>query len=259
LSDVSASRNLTGERTLPNIWHENYWFRRHEAAYRMLAPLISRAGSPQLLLDAGSGEGYGAALLAGTTGARVVGLDYDLPSLRDARRHYSGVSGVGANLVTMPFRADSFDAVTSLQVIEHLWDQPGFIRECSRVSRPGAPIVVTTPNRLTFSPGLGRGEKPLNPFHANEFDAAELVDLLHGTNLTETRILGLHHGPRLADWESTAGSIVSAQLAQPYASWPHDLAELVVSITAEDFQLSETGLEASLDLIAIAYAGAIYA
>ena len=28
-----AALPLTGERTLPGIWQENYWLRRHEAAY----------------------------------------------------------------------------------------------------------------------------------------------------------------------------------------------------------------------------------
>ncbi len=258
MSDLYASRDLTGERTLPHIWHENYWFRRHEAAYRILVPSISGTGTRQVL-DAGSGEGYGAALVEEKTGARVVGLDYDLPSLREARQRYPSVRPVSANLVALPFRSDSFDAVTSLQVIEHLWDQPGFVRECARVSRPGAPVVVSTPNRLTFSPGLGRGEKPVNPFHANELDADELVDLLKGSGLTDVQLLGLHHGPRLADWESAAGSIVSAQLAQPYASWRQDLAELVMSITTEDFLFLDTELEVCLDLIAIAYVGAICA
>ena len=31
---------LTGERTLPGIPDENYWFRRHEAAYRALLPFL---------------------------------------------------------------------------------------------------------------------------------------------------------------------------------------------------------------------------
>ena len=32
-----AELQLTGERTLPGVWQENYWFRRHEAGYRWLA------------------------------------------------------------------------------------------------------------------------------------------------------------------------------------------------------------------------------
>ena len=44
---------LTGERTVPGIPAENYWFRRHEAAYEFLAPLT--AGSA--VLEVGCGEG----------------------------------------------------------------------------------------------------------------------------------------------------------------------------------------------------------
>jgi hypothetical protein len=32
MSDDLGTLPLTGERTVPGVWHENYWFRRHEAA-----------------------------------------------------------------------------------------------------------------------------------------------------------------------------------------------------------------------------------
>ncbi|HXV93478.1 MAG TPA: SAM-dependent methyltransferase, partial [Pseudonocardia sp.] len=51
---------LTGERTVPGVPEENYWFRRHEVVYRALAPRC--AGG--VVLEAGCGEGYGADLLA---------------------------------------------------------------------------------------------------------------------------------------------------------------------------------------------------
>ena len=35
--------SLTGERTLPGIWQENYWLRRHEAAYDVFAPMCTGA------------------------------------------------------------------------------------------------------------------------------------------------------------------------------------------------------------------------
>ena len=37
MTGEAAALTLTGERTLPGIWHENYWFRRHEGAYRWLS------------------------------------------------------------------------------------------------------------------------------------------------------------------------------------------------------------------------------
>lgn len=63
---------LTGERTVPGLPEENYWFRRHEVVYQYCAPMC--AG--QDVLEAGCGEGYGAALLA-FTARRVVAVDYD--------------------------------------------------------------------------------------------------------------------------------------------------------------------------------------
>ena len=55
---------LTGERTVPDVARENYWFRRHEAVYQMLSPAGNELCESRVVLEAGSGEGYGASLLA---------------------------------------------------------------------------------------------------------------------------------------------------------------------------------------------------
>ena len=44
---------LTGERTLPGIWHENYWLRRHHAAYDVFAPLCAGAGDARPAVSTG--------------------------------------------------------------------------------------------------------------------------------------------------------------------------------------------------------------
>jgi SAM-dependent methyltransferase len=46
----------------------------------------------------------------------------------------------------LPFDDHSLDAVVSIEVIEHVEDQFAFWRELLRIAKPGAPIVVTTPN-----------------------------------------------------------------------------------------------------------------
>ena len=95
--------------------------------------------------------------------------------------------------MALPFPDGPFDAVVSLQVVEHIWEQPRFVAECARVTRPGGWVALSTPNRLTFSPGVARGEKPLNPFHVNELDAEELLELLPRT-LTLPRCWGCTTG-----------------------------------------------------------------
>ena len=167
---------MTGERTVPGIDVENYWFRRHEAVYRALAGDCRDA----TVLEAGVGEGYGAALLAGVA-RHVVGLELDAPTAAHVARRYGDTLDVTrADLQALPLPDAAVDVVVTLQVIEHLWDQPGFLRECARVLRPGGRLHCSTPNRLTFSPGNALDDRPLNPFHTYELAATDLAALVDG-------------------------------------------------------------------------------
>ena len=238
---------LTGERTVPGIVEENYWFRRHEAAYLDLVRHCVGA----TVLEAGCGEGYGAALIA-RHAARVVALDYDELTASHASRAYPELAVLRGNLASLPLRDASVDVVANLQVIEHLWDQEGFLAECARVLRPGGRLLVTTPNRITFSPGR---DTPLNPFHTRELAPVELHGLLVGAGLEVELLAGLRHGPALrALDERFGGSVIDAQLAVVVAggTWPDDLLAAVASVRSEDFEITTDDLDASLDLVAVA-------
>jgi SAM-dependent methyltransferase len=240
---------LTGERTVPGIPAENYWFRRHEAAYEYLAPQL--AGS--VAVEVGCGEGYGTALLAATA-ERVVGVDYDALTVAHAAASYPHADFVRGNLAALPIRTESVDVVATLQVVEHVWNHREFVRECLRVLRPGGRLFMTTPNRLTFSPGL---DAPVNPFHTKEFDARELAALLERDGFVVDRTLGLHAGQRLASFDARhGGSFVAAQLAAAPDGWPAALMQDVVSIATSDFVVAPAevrDIDASLDLVVVAH------
>ncbi|NUT97391.1 MAG: class I SAM-dependent methyltransferase [Saccharothrix sp.] len=238
---------LTGERTVPGIAEENYWFRRHEAAYLDLVHHCAGA----VVLEAGCGEGYGAALIAAHA-ARVVALDYDQLTAEHAARAYPELAVLRGNLASLPLRDASVDVVANLQVIEHLWDQAGFLAECARVLRPGGRLIVTTPNRITFSPGR---DTPLNPFHTRELNPAELAELVTGAGLELDLLAGLRHGPRLRELDARfGGSIIDAQVAVVVEGdeWPADLLAAVADVRSEDFEITTDDLDASLDLVAVA-------
>ncbi|MGH3761614.1 class I SAM-dependent methyltransferase [Actinophytocola sp.] len=251
MTDITAGREsalpLTGERTVPGIAEENYWFRRHEAAYLALRPYCRDA----VVLEAGCGEGYGAVLLA--RDARLVaGLDYDPLTAAHVGAAYPAVRAVRGNLAALPLQESTVDVVANLQVIEHLWDQAGFLRECSRVLRPGGRLLVTTPNRITFSPGR---DTPLNPFHTRELAPSELDALLTGAGFAVEYLAGLAHGPRLRELDAAfGGSLIDAQVrvAVAGAPWPEDLRAAVESVTAADFVLGTENLESCLDIVAVA-------
>jgi SAM-dependent methyltransferase len=245
--DRDAVLALTGERTVPGIPEENYWFRRHEAAYLRLLHHCADAR----VLEAGCGEGYGAALLA-QSARLVVGLDYDATTAAHVAARYPGVHVVRGNLVHLPLPDGAVDVVANLQVIEHLWDQAAFLAECARVLRPGGVLLVTTPNRITFSPGR---DTPLNPFHTRELSGVELSDLLVDAGFAVRELLGLHHGPALrALDEAHGGSLIDAQVAVALGGgdWPEQLRADVARVASADFEIHGDRIDGSLDLVAVA-------
>jgi hypothetical protein len=44
--------------------------------------------------------------------------------------------------------------VVSIEVVEHVENQFAFLRELARIARPGAPVIVTTPNTLNANSRL---------------------------------------------------------------------------------------------------------
>lgn len=246
-----GSLPLTGERTVPGLAEENYWFRRHEVAYRYCADIC--AG--QDVLEAGCGEGYGAALLA-STARSVTAVDYDAATVAHVRARYPAVTVREGNLADLPIPDASVDVVVNFQVIEHLWDQSQFIAECRRVLRPGGRLLISTPNRITFTPG---SDVPLNPFHTRELNAAELDELLTDGGFAVDGMYGVFHGPGLMDLDARhGGSIIEAQIARAVADapWSEELLADVAAVACEDFEITAArDIDTSLDLLAIATRG----
>ena len=121
------------------------------------------------MLDAGCGEGYGTAMLAGAGPARVAGVDNDRDVLAHARERY-GLEFVEADIVGLPFEDASFDLVVCFETIEHVADGPRALSELRRVLAPKGLLIVSTPNA---------GEYLVeNEFHEREYEPAEFDELL---------------------------------------------------------------------------------
>jgi SAM-dependent methyltransferase len=233
---------LTGERTSPGVVEENYWFQRHVVAYGFAAERV--AGGR--VLDAGCGEGYGTDILAGAASS-VVGVDLEVPVIRRAAERYPRAEFRAGDIGSLPFPDESFDAVVSLQVIEHVGDPSRFLQECARVLGRGGRLVLSTPNRLTFSKDGIR-----NPFHTFEFAPDELGSLLRQW-FVDVSVAGTFHGRRLAVLDHILRvPFPERLLAQPAPEWPKWLRRVVASVRPEDFAIRSRRVQASLDLVAVA-------
>lgn len=87
------------------------------------------------------------------TAAAIVGLDYDMPSLRNNESISSCVRG---DISQLPFEAESFSVVTSNMVFEHLEDPRMQLKEIERILKPGGELIFLTPNTGGYTTILGR-------------------------------------------------------------------------------------------------------
>ena len=232
---------LTGERTLPDVPDENYWYRRHLAVYEWIG---SRVGG-LTVADLACGEGYGSDLLA-RTAREVVGVDANPEAHEHARLRY-----VRPNLRFERDLVESFegpcDAVVFLQTIEHIDDPAALLRGFARA----APLVyVSTPNRLTLAPPGAR--KSDNPWHLREYTLAEYRELLEPC-FAEVEILGLFHARKLrahelalrAGWDRVHRAL---RITGPFYE------RFTPAIASSDFTLrgaEEADLDRALDFLAV--------
>ena len=179
---------LTGERTLPDVPAENYWYRRHLAAYRWVAERCAGLDA----VDMACGEGYGAAVLA-EWAARVTGVDADPEAHEHARLKY-GRPGLRFERALVERFAEPCDVVVFLQTVEHLERPEDALRHFRAILRPGGVAYVSTPNVLTLAPkGAPRSD---NPWHVREYRAEEFRALCR-SSFERVELHGLFHAGKL--------------------------------------------------------------
>ena len=169
----------TGERCVP--WAPDVQLiYEHYHRYLWAQPLV--AG--RRVLDLGSGEGFGPAILA-ESAATVVGVDIDPLTVEHARLNYD-VEGLefreGSAADLAEFADGSFDVVVAFELIEHVPEQEDVLGEVTRTLAPGGLLVLSTADRRTYHAATGE-----NPFHERELTLDELRDLI-GRRFANVRV-----------------------------------------------------------------------
>ena len=240
---------LTGERTLPDVPAENYWFQRHLAVYEWIGARVVGLR----VLDMACGEGYGSEVLS-RSAAAVVGVDanpdaHEHARLRYQRQNLSFARGMVENFGD----PGTFDAVVFLQTIEHVQDPVGVLGHFRTLLAPGGVAYVSTPNLLTLAPpGEARSG---NPWHVREYRAEEFAALCRSV-FDEVELYGLFHARKLrlhglalrAGWDR-----VHAALGITRAFYDR----FTPAINSGDFSLRPArgaagdGLDGALDFLAV--------
>ncbi|HWK16296.1 MAG TPA: methyltransferase domain-containing protein [Solirubrobacteraceae bacterium] len=234
---------LTGERTLPDIPAENYWYRRHLAVYEWIGARVAGLR----VLDMACGEGYGSELLS-RSAAAVLGVDANPEAHEHARLRYVRQNlGFERNLVELHGSPGEYDAVVFLQTIEHVQDPVAVLEHFRTILAPGGIAFISTPNVLRLAPA--GADKSDNPWHLKEYRADEFSELCT-TVFDHVELLGLFHARKLRlhelalrlGWDS-----VHKRLGITGAFYDR----FTPAIAASDFALRSAALDSALDFVAV--------
>lgn len=110
---------------------------------------VMKSLKPGRLLDIGCSSGDWATYWT-NLGWECSGVDIDRDHVAIARQRGIDAKHCDLNHDPLPFEDQSFDLIFAGEVIEHLIDTDGFLRELQRCVRPGGAVLVTTPNLVSF-------------------------------------------------------------------------------------------------------------
>ena len=101
------------------------------------------------LLDIGCGDGI-LGYFAKNKYKEVYGLDISDTALKIAKKRGLITKKTNFNAGEIPFGNDYFDAITCLDVIEHVFEPINLIKEIHRVLKEKGSLVISTPNIRYF-------------------------------------------------------------------------------------------------------------
>ncbi|MBS2019078.1 MAG: class I SAM-dependent methyltransferase [Deltaproteobacteria bacterium] len=181
------------------------WRLYHGPIVRELGRALRRAGAGEVL-NVGSGPFLELAQLP-RTGARFTLCDIDPRAIETAEDLHGARIGKAVTIAPnepLPLPDAAFDLVVSMDVIEHVPDPRPWIRDISRVIKPGGALYLTTPNYGFSTLGLlertvleavarvqGFSRKDLHP---SKFNRKRLTAALSDAGLVDVRVESIAFG-----------------------------------------------------------------
>jgi 2-polyprenyl-6-hydroxyphenyl methylase/3-demethylubiquinone-9 3-methyltransferase len=198
------------ERVLSRSDLAPYLRKHHRHALSYIEELMAALPPDPRIADVGCGPGVVSALLR-AAGARVSSVDKNPEILEAARRLFpegdfraqdaeQGLSGVLGEA--------AFDAVVSLEVIEHVYAPARYLAQLNALLKPGGALLLSTPyhgylKNLALSLS-GRWDAHFHPQveggHIKFFSPGTLAALVEAAGFRVTAVRGAGRAPWL--WES---------------------------------------------------------
>ncbi len=179
---ADPSTVMEARYSLPYNWlhprHARFW----RGKFGLSRIVLNELGdiSTKTVLDAGCGDGWYTDRIA-RTARKTIGLDFSERSIGFAKLIVPNADFIVGSITAIPLPDRSVDAITSIQVIEHLppTEVASAVAEFARVLRDEGTLVISVPSR----------NRPMSPAHFQHFTEESLNDAV-GTHFRIVRSLG---------------------------------------------------------------------
>lgn len=182
------------ERGIEKHWVQRYW---HRKRFEVIDKLLQ--GTNSLLLDIGCNGGLFTSKIVSHSGKEsVVAMDVDWGSVLHAKQTYS-IPTLVADGCYLPFKDESFDLVTCLEVLEHVPEPGRILKESSRCLKQGGCLIILVPNntilfRLIWFFWTATWGKTWDDKHVYKFTRESVQDLLVNYSMKLVDVVTFHRG-----------------------------------------------------------------
>ena len=191
-------------------WEDNkpdFAFFEKSPRYPFIADLVVELATGSIF-DLGCGSGFLAKLIKDKLPeVEVHGVDISRAALSQAEHHLDKVWQADIDHENLPVNDNSYNVVTCVEVLEHLYDPQHALSEVNRILSPGGFAMITVPNlafwRYRADLMLGRVPNPAaDQRHLQQFNRQIFTWLLEEAQLRTARVLGFRQRiQELARWK----------------------------------------------------------
>jgi len=232
---------------IPDRFSTRAFYIQHLAPYEY----AKQFAAGKTVLDAGTGDGYGARYLA-KTAKEVIGIDINSQGIEAAQQASCGKNNLKFainSVLDLDFPDEHFDVVISSQVVEHieLDKLDRYLCEIRRVLKKDGVFFISTLNLMSNLKGKSPHQYDKSPQHIKEFTSQQLKDFLD-TRFSGVDILGLRRGPRHAFYNFLKKNKVFDRLPErfnPVSKYYNRVLGL------RDFVYTRSGLNSAFDFLGV--------
>lgn len=198
------------QQTLAAAYHDAGYDSAEEAddaadAYaRAIAPLVSRLGTRDGVLDIGTGTGVFLERMRSMGFSRLVGVEPSAAAVAGAPPHRR--AWIRNDIFRRPdFEPESFDLITCFMTLEHVPDPSAIAADALALLRPGGAFVtVTHDHRGRVNRLLGKRSPIIDIEHLQLFDGRSIGRLLVAAGFGSVAVAGFSNRYALRYWTRLA-------------------------------------------------------